>query len=31
VTLSVATRVGSETCVLCGDIDWVEEERDARI
>ncbi|MGF6858517.1 sensor domain-containing phosphodiesterase [Paraburkholderia sp. CI3] len=31
VTLSVATRVGSETCVLCGDIDWVEDERDARI
>jgi hypothetical protein len=27
VTLSVATRVGGQTCVLCGDIDWVEEER----
>ena len=25
VTLSVATRVGDQTCVLCGDIDWVEE------
>ncbi|TKC89379.1 EAL domain-containing protein [Trinickia terrae] len=25
VTLSVATRVGSQLCVLCGDIDWVEE------
>jgi hypothetical protein len=27
VTLSVATRVGDQTCVLCGDIDWVDEER----
>lgn len=27
VTLSVATHVGEQTCVLCGDIDWVEEER----
>jgi EAL domain-containing protein (putative c-di-GMP-specific phosphodiesterase class I) len=27
VTLSVATRVGEQTCVLCGDIDWVDEER----
>jgi EAL domain-containing protein (putative c-di-GMP-specific phosphodiesterase class I) len=27
VTLSVATRVGEQTCVLCGDIDWVGEER----
>ncbi|MEC5408784.1 EAL domain-containing protein [Paraburkholderia sp. MPAMCS5] len=27
VTLSVATRVGNETCVLCGDIDWIEDER----
>ncbi|WP_025597973.1 sensor domain-containing phosphodiesterase [Burkholderia sp. WSM2230] len=27
VTLSVATRVGEKTCVLCGDIDWVDEER----
>ncbi|MFM0294885.1 MULTISPECIES: sensor domain-containing phosphodiesterase [Paraburkholderia] len=26
VTLSVATRVGAQTCVLCGDIDWVDEE-----
>ncbi|WP_345812598.1 EAL domain-containing protein [Paraburkholderia sp. PREW-6R] len=25
VTLSVATRVGEQTCVLCGDIDWVDE------
>jgi EAL domain-containing protein (putative c-di-GMP-specific phosphodiesterase class I) len=25
VTLSMATRVGEQTCVLCGDIDWVEE------
>ena len=27
VTLSVATRIGDETCVLCGDIDWLDEER----
>jgi EAL domain-containing protein (putative c-di-GMP-specific phosphodiesterase class I) len=27
VTLSVATRVGEQTCVLCGDIDWVNEEQ----
>ncbi|SIT35141.1 Diguanylate phosphodiesterase [Paraburkholderia ribeironis] len=27
VTLSVATRVGEKTCVLCGDIDWEDEER----
>jgi EAL domain-containing protein (putative c-di-GMP-specific phosphodiesterase class I) len=27
VTLSVATRVGGQTCVLCGDIDWEDEER----
>jgi EAL domain-containing protein (putative c-di-GMP-specific phosphodiesterase class I) len=27
VTLSVATRVGEQTCVLCGDIDWVDEEQ----
>ena len=27
VTLSVATRVGGQRCVLCGDIDWVDEER----
>ncbi|MDE1181524.1 EAL domain-containing protein [Paraburkholderia sp.] len=27
VTLSVATRVGGQTCVLCADIDWVDEER----
>jgi EAL domain-containing protein (putative c-di-GMP-specific phosphodiesterase class I) len=27
VTLSMATRVGEQTCVLCGDIDWVDEER----
>jgi hypothetical protein len=25
VTLSVVTHVGEQTCVLCGDIDWVEE------
>jgi EAL domain-containing protein (putative c-di-GMP-specific phosphodiesterase class I) len=25
VTLSVATRVGAQTCVLCGDIDWIDE------
>ncbi|MGV2293046.1 EAL domain-containing protein [Trinickia sp. YCB016] len=25
VTLSIATRVGSQMCVLCGDIDWIEE------
>jgi hypothetical protein len=25
VTLSIATRVGSQLCVLCGDIDWVDE------
>ncbi|CAB3661565.1 sensor domain-containing phosphodiesterase [Paraburkholderia rhynchosiae] len=25
VTLSVATRVGPQTCVLCGDIDWIDE------
>jgi EAL domain-containing protein (putative c-di-GMP-specific phosphodiesterase class I) len=25
VTLSVATRVGEQTCVLCGDIDWLDE------
>ncbi|WP_144110775.1 EAL domain-containing protein [Paraburkholderia sp. BCC1886] len=25
VTLSVATRVDGQTCVLCGDIDWVDE------
>ncbi|BFG72134.1 EAL domain-containing protein [Paraburkholderia terrae] len=25
VTLSVATQIGSRTCVLCGDIDWFEE------
>ncbi|WP_133649911.1 EAL domain-containing protein [Paraburkholderia flava] len=24
VTLSVATRIGGQTCVLCGDIDWVD-------
>jgi EAL domain-containing protein (putative c-di-GMP-specific phosphodiesterase class I) len=27
VTLSVATQVGGQICVLCGDIDWVDEER----
>jgi EAL domain-containing protein (putative c-di-GMP-specific phosphodiesterase class I) len=27
VTLSVATQIGNRTCVLCGDIDWVEDER----
>jgi EAL domain-containing protein (putative c-di-GMP-specific phosphodiesterase class I) len=27
VTLSVATRVGGQMCVLCGDIDWADEER----
>ncbi|MEQ5840708.1 diguanylate phosphodiesterase [Paraburkholderia acidicola] len=27
VTLSVATRIGDETCVLCGDIDWLDEAR----
>ena len=27
VTLSVETRVGEQTCVLCGDIDWVDEEQ----
>jgi EAL domain-containing protein (putative c-di-GMP-specific phosphodiesterase class I) len=27
VTLSVATRVGEQTCVLCGDIDWVDEDQ----
>ncbi|MCX4163918.1 MULTISPECIES: EAL domain-containing protein [Paraburkholderia] len=27
VTLSVVTRIGGETCVLCGDIDWLDEER----
>jgi hypothetical protein len=27
VTLSVVTHVGEQTCVLCGDIDWVDEER----
>jgi EAL domain-containing protein (putative c-di-GMP-specific phosphodiesterase class I) len=26
VTLSMATRVGSQLCVLCGDIDWTEED-----
>jgi EAL domain-containing protein (putative c-di-GMP-specific phosphodiesterase class I) len=25
VTLSLAIRVGEQLCVLCGDIDWVEE------
>jgi EAL domain-containing protein (putative c-di-GMP-specific phosphodiesterase class I) len=25
VTLSIATRVGSRMCVLCGDIDWIGE------
>ncbi|XUW88655.1 EAL domain-containing protein [Burkholderia sp. M6-3] len=25
VTLSVATSVGAQTCVLCGDIDWIDE------
>ena len=28
VTLSVVTHVGEQTCVLCGDIDWVEEEHE---
>jgi EAL domain-containing protein (putative c-di-GMP-specific phosphodiesterase class I) len=27
VTLSIATRVGGQMCVLCGDIDWAEEEQ----
>lgn len=26
VTLSLAVRIGERLCVLCGDIDWVEEE-----
>ncbi len=27
VTLSVATQVADRTCVLCGDIDWLDDER----
>lgn len=26
VTLSLAVRVGERLCVLCGDIDWIEDE-----
>ncbi|CAB3753037.1 sensor domain-containing phosphodiesterase [Paraburkholderia humisilvae] len=27
VTLSVATHIADRTCVLCGDIDWFDDER----
>jgi EAL domain-containing protein (putative c-di-GMP-specific phosphodiesterase class I) len=27
VTLSVATQIADRTCVLCGDIDWRDDER----
>jgi EAL domain-containing protein (putative c-di-GMP-specific phosphodiesterase class I) len=27
VTLSVATQIADRTCVLCGDIDWLDDER----
>ncbi|CAG9255155.1 hypothetical protein BCEP4_1610002 [Burkholderia cepacia] len=29
MTLSVAVRVGDTQRVLCGDIDWIDDEADA--
>jgi hypothetical protein len=26
VTISLAVRIGERLCVLCGDIDWAEDE-----